>query len=81
MKVASRVSDPAFFLIADPDPGSGSRFRIQGLMTYDGKKFIAGNLFSIFLIKIAIYLSLGLHKGCPSYRKKAFNPQKRTSST
>jgi hypothetical protein len=25
--------DPAFFLIADPDSGSGSRIRIQGLMT------------------------------------------------
>ncbi len=25
--------DPAFFLIADPDSGSGSRTRIQGLMT------------------------------------------------
>jgi hypothetical protein len=25
--------DPAFFLIADPDCGSGVRIRIQGLMT------------------------------------------------
>jgi hypothetical protein len=25
--------DPAFFLIADPDSGSRSRIRIQGLMT------------------------------------------------
>ncbi len=25
--------DPAFFITADPDSGSGSRIRIQGLMT------------------------------------------------
>jgi hypothetical protein len=38
--------DPAFFLIADPDSGSRSRIRIQGM-----KKFIAGYFISIFLIK------------------------------
>jgi hypothetical protein len=31
--------------------------------------------------KIAIYISLGLHKGGPSYTKEAFSPQKRISST
>jgi hypothetical protein len=48
-------------ILDDPDPGF-----------YDLKLkiFKAGNLISIFLIKkIAIYLSLGLHKGRPSYRR------------
>jgi hypothetical protein len=34
----------------------------------------------IFLIKIAIYLSLGLHKGAQA-TGEAFSPQKATSST
>jgi hypothetical protein len=60
-------------LIPDPDPaflakyrsGSGSRV----LMTKNWEKFtVEKNL--IFLgSKIAIYLSLGLHKGRPSYRR------------
>jgi hypothetical protein len=61
--------DPAFFLIADPDSGYRSQIRIQGLMTKNWKKILAGNLISIFLIKNAIYSSLGLHKGHPSYRR------------
>jgi hypothetical protein len=44
--------------ISDPDPG------FDDLKL---KKIIAGNLISIFLI--AIYLSLGFHKGRPSYRR------------
>ncbi len=34
----------------------------------------------IFLSKIVLYLSLGHHKGLPSFRE-AFSPQKKTSST
>jgi hypothetical protein len=48
-----------------PDPGSGSRvwwLKIE-------KKFTTRNLIYIFWIKNAIYLSLGLHKGRPSYRR------------
>jgi hypothetical protein len=54
------------------------------LMAKNCKKFTAGN-FLIFLTKNCTYLSLGLHKGRPSYKKKSsssiFIPQKRTSST
>jgi len=32
MRIQDTDPDPAFFLIADPDSGSGSRIRIQGLM-------------------------------------------------
>ncbi len=54
--------DPAFFLIADPDPNP---------------QFTAGNYIYFFLSKIAIYryLSLGLHKRRPSYRR-SFQPSK-----
>jgi hypothetical protein len=58
--------DLAFQVNPDPDPGSESR----GLMT---KKTEEKN-FS-FLIKYAIYLSLGLHKGRPSY-KRGLQPSK-----
>jgi hypothetical protein len=86
-----RVSDPhwfnadpdtdpdlAFFLIADPECGSGSRIPDPDLGFDDLKlkiKIIAGNLISIFLIKNPIYLSLGLHKGRPSYWR-SFQPSK-----
>jgi hypothetical protein len=44
------------------------------------KKFTAENfLFYFSLSKIAIYLSLGLHNGRPSYRRR-LRPQKRTFS-
>ncbi len=45
--------------------GSGSRSRV--LMNKNWKNVAEENIF--FLTKIAIYLSLGLLKGCPSYRK------------
>ncbi len=48
--------------------GSGFRIRIPD-PDPNWKKFITGNLIFIVLIKIAIYLSLGLHKGRPSYRR------------
>jgi hypothetical protein len=38
-------------------------------MTKNWKKFTAGKFFILFSTKIAIYLSLGLHKGRPSYRR------------
>ncbi len=41
------------------------------------QKQILLNFFSfIFLIKIAIYLSLGFHKVSPNYRRSLFSPQK-----
>jgi hypothetical protein len=52
------------------------QFRIQG---FDDQKFTAVKLFSDG--KIAIYLSLGLQKGCSEATGEAFTPQKRTSST
>ncbi len=53
--------DPAFFLIADLDPGFDDlKF----------KKIYSWKLNFLFSwSKIAIYLSLGLHKGRPSYRR------------
>jgi hypothetical protein len=38
-------------------------------MTKNWQKFTAGKKLIFFLSKIAIYLSLGLHKGRPSYKK------------
>ncbi len=61
------VSDPAFFLSADPDPGSWSRVWWPKIEKY--LQFFFGS-------KIAIYLSLGLHKGRPSYRK-SLQPSKK----
>ncbi len=63
------------------DSGSGStildwipirirfRIRILDLMTKDWEKITAEKNLVFFWSKIAIYLSLGLHKGHPSYRR------------
>ncbi len=64
--------DPPFFLIADPDPGSGSRIpdpdpRFDDLKLKKNLQLEIKFLFS--WSKIAIYLSLGLHKGLPSYMR------------
>jgi hypothetical protein len=54
-----------------PDPAF-KRIRTQG---FDKQKLKERNTAEkmqnsyLFLIKIAIYLSLGLRKGCPSYRR------------
>ncbi len=57
---------------ADPDPDP-IRIRIQSgsrvLMTKSWKKVTAEKKFNFFLSKTTIYLSLGLHKGRPSYRR------------
>jgi hypothetical protein len=53
--------DPAVQVNPDPDPG----FDDQKLKQIQMKIFYI----YIFLIKIAVYLSLGLHKGRPSYRR------------
>jgi hypothetical protein len=49
-----------------PDP-----IRIQGIndQKLKKKKIQLKILFIFFLTKTAIYLSLGLHKVCPSYRR------------
>jgi hypothetical protein len=60
--------DPAFFLFADPDPVPNPGFWWLKI----GKK-----TYFIFLgSKIAIYLSLGLYKGCTSY-KRGLQPSER----
>jgi hypothetical protein len=68
--------DPAFFLIADPDPGSGSRIpdpdpgsRSRVWWSKIGKNLQLEIWFLFFWSKLAIYLSLGLHKGRLSYRR------------
>jgi hypothetical protein len=50
-------------------------------MTKKFKKITAKKQFLLDQKVGTIYLSLGLQKGCPSYRRKAFSPHKRTSST
>ncbi len=60
-------------ILAHYQSGSGSRV----LMT---KNLQLGQKFNIFLIKIAIYLFLGLHKGRPSYGR-SLQPSKRTFSS
>ncbi len=62
--------------VPDPDP-----IRIQGFHDQKLKKNYSWNFFYIFLgSKTAIYLSLGLHKVCPSI-EEAFSSQKRPSNT
>ncbi len=61
--------------VVDPDPDPAFRIRIQGFNDKQLKK----NTAKIFLI-IAIYSTLGLHKGRPS-SGEACSPQERTSST
>jgi hypothetical protein len=57
--------DPAFVLIADPDSGSGSRLLWQKI----DKKLLLKKKLYFFGSKTTIYLSLGLYKGRPSYRR------------
>ena len=85
--VGGRVADPQSAFISsgsgssilgwtDPDP-----IRIQGFNDQKFKKNYSWKFFYIFFIsKTAIYLYLGLHKVCPSYRR-SLQPSKRTSST
>jgi hypothetical protein len=79
------VDPYSFFTDPDPDPeldvgdqygsgygyGSGSNpIRIQDFNDQKLKKITAENFFLFFLLsKTANYLSLGLHKVCPSYRR------------
>jgi hypothetical protein len=57
--------DPAFFLIADPDPGYGSRVWWPNIEKIYSWKF---NFYHLEQ-KLLFFLSLGLHKGRPSYRR------------
>jgi hypothetical protein len=69
--VFSRVVDPySFFPDPDPDPefDVGDQYGSRALMTKNRKK-ITAEIFFFFLSKTAIYLSLGLHKVCPSYSR------------
>jgi hypothetical protein len=55
------------------------QFQIQG---FDDQKLEEFNSWIFFyLSKIAIYLSLDLHKGHTQATGEAFSPQKKTSST
>jgi len=55
----------------DPDPAFFSSCRSRVLKTKNLKIVTAGQkiLYLIFLSNIAVYLSLGLHKRIPSYRR------------
>jgi hypothetical protein len=72
LTIKTSVSDPDS-LRPDPDPAFFAEYRSGSrvLMTKTLKKFTAEKKFDIFFIKIAI--SLGLHKGRPSYRR-SFQP-------
>ncbi len=54
----------------NPDTDPDTKIRIQG---FDGqiflKKYTAWKKFKIFWLRIGIYLSIGLYKGRPSYRR------------
>ncbi len=76
VRLIDRVSDPHWFN-ADPDTDPDPGFDDLKLEKITDEKFF----FFFFWSKTTIYLSLGLHKGRPSYRREAFSPQKRTSST
>ncbi len=53
----------------DPDPDP-IQYGSRALMSKNWKKITAENFFkNFFLSKTTIYLSLGLHKVCPSYRR------------
>jgi hypothetical protein len=59
--------DPAFFCQCESRYGSGSRSRSKVLITKDWNKFTAEKKIIFIWSNIAFYLSLGLHKGRPSY--------------
>ncbi len=63
--------DPGFFLIADPDPVLDPEFWWSKIEINSKLKKII-----FFGSKISIYLSLGLYKGCPSYRR-SLQPSKK----
>ncbi len=68
-----RIRIQHFRLNTDPEPDP---IRIQGFDEQKlGNIFCWNKKFDIFLSKIAIYLSLGLHKGRPSY-KTSLQPSK-----
>jgi hypothetical protein len=64
------VSDPYSF---DPDHNPAfeaeNRSRSRALMTKSWGKIYSGKKVMFFDKKLHYYLSLGLHKGCPSYRR------------
>jgi hypothetical protein len=62
--------DPAFQvnLDSDTDPEPGP-IRIQGFDDQKLKKKSTSEKMFYLISKIAIFLSLGLHKGRPSYRR------------
>ncbi len=65
-RLGHTVSDPYSF-DQDPDPAleAGDHSGSRALMTKNWKKLTAEKNW----LKTAIYLSLGLHKVCPSYRR------------
>jgi hypothetical protein len=58
--------DPAFQVNPDPHPTRIQCFTDQ---IFKKKKIQLKILLYIFLSSIAVYLFLGLHTGCPSYRR------------
>ncbi len=71
--------DPAFFCQCESRYGSGSRSRSKVLITKDWNKFTAEKKIIFIWSNIAFYLSLGLHKGRPSYMR-SLHPSKENIS-
>ncbi len=68
-----RIQSGSRFWNTDPDP-----IRIQVLMTKNWKKFTATKNYILFRSKSTIYLSQGLQKGRPSFRR-SLQPSKENS--
>ncbi len=68
--IESSVPDPYSF-DPDPDPAfeAENRSGSRALMTKNWGKIYSVKNFMFFDKKLHYYLSLGLHKGCPSYRR------------
>jgi hypothetical protein len=64
----TRVADPHSFL-PEPDPTFLAEYRSGGFHDQKLKKITAEKKFNVFGSKTTIYLSLGLRKERPSYRR------------
>ncbi len=75
---STKTSRHPYGSVVDPDPA----FQVSpDDQKMKNKEYGTAEIFLIFFLsKIAIYLSLGLHKGHQA-TEDAFSPQKRTSST
>jgi hypothetical protein len=67
-KIASHSSEGSFASRSGCGSGSRPGWKSRVLMTENWKNLQLKNI-SFFISKIAIYFSLGLHRGRPNYRR------------